>query len=163
MAGADRYLGAASRPNLSIILPDLLVGEYPRVADIPWLRDAHGVTAVLSLQDDLDLATRALEISALENGYRECALEFHRMPIPDCDDRALAGSIHDIVERLHQLLLRGRRVYVHCNAGMNRAPTVAIAYLHRHRDMSLPQARDFVKQRRHCVPYMRVLEGRFAP
>ena len=55
----------------------------------------------------------------------------------------------------------GDRVYLHCNAGMNRAPTVAIAYLHVHHAMSLGAARDSVKQRRHCVPYMRVLEARY--
>jgi protein-tyrosine phosphatase len=55
----------------------------------------------------------------------------------------------------------GRRVYLHCNAGMNRAPTIAIAYLHVHRQLPLHEARDFVKARRHCVPYMTVLEARY--
>jgi protein-tyrosine phosphatase len=42
---------------------------------------------------------------------------------------------------------------------MNRAPTVTIAYLHTHHGLSLVEARDFVKQRRHCVPYMLDLEA----
>jgi protein-tyrosine phosphatase len=77
---------------------------------------------------------------------------------PHCDDQALAVRLSDIVALLGELLCAGERVYLHCNAGMNRAPTVAIAYLHRHHSMSLSEARDFVKQRRHCVPYMLVLE-----
>ena len=44
---------------------------------------------------------------------------------------------------------------------MNRAPTIAIAYLHVHRGLGLHAARDFLKQRRHCVPYMTVLEARY--
>ena len=56
----------------------------------------------------------------------------------------------------------GERVYLHCNAGMNRAPTIAIAYLHVHHAMPLLEARDFVKTRRACLPYMTVLEARFA-
>jgi hypothetical protein len=44
---------------------------------------------------------------------------------------------------------------------MNRAPTAAIAYLHVHGDLPLLAARDFVKARRPCVPYMRLLEARY--
>jgi len=47
-------------PALDTILPELLIGEYPRVEDLAWLRDVHGVTAVVSLQDDADLASKRL-------------------------------------------------------------------------------------------------------
>src|SRR5919198_541847 len=96
------------RPGVSVIRPGLLVGEYPLPEDAAWLRDEHGVTTVVSLQDDA-----------------------------------------------------GERVSLHCNAGLNRAPTAAIAYLHVREGLSLEAARDEVKQRRHCVPYMRVLEVYF--
>jgi len=147
-----------NRPGVSVILPGLLVGEFPTPADAAWLRSEHGVTAVLSLQDDFDLASKGLKLAELEHAYRTHALHFHRLPVPDCDDQALALRLGDIVALLGELLRAGERVYVHCNAGMNRAPTVVIAYLHRHHGMSLSEARDFVKQRRHCVPYMLVLE-----
>src|SRR5213078_1779644 len=38
------------RPGVSVIRPVLLVGEYPLPEDAAWLRDQHGVTAVLSLR-----------------------------------------------------------------------------------------------------------------
>jgi len=44
---------------------------------------------------------------------------------------------------------------------MNRAPTVAIAYLHTIRGFALRAARDLVKQRRACVPYMQMLEAHY--
>lgn len=47
------------------------------------------------------------------------------------------------------------------NAGMNRAPTLAIAFLHVHRGLPLRAARDHVKARRACVPYWRLLEQRY--
>jgi protein-tyrosine phosphatase len=56
----------------------------------------------------------------------------------------------------------GARLYLHCNAGMNRAPTVAIAYLHRHQGFAIGVARDYVKRRRPCVPYMTLLEAHYA-
>ncbi|HXQ20345.1 MAG TPA: dual specificity protein phosphatase family protein [Candidatus Acidoferrales bacterium] len=151
----------AGHPECAVILPNLLVGEYPTPADALWLRAERGVTAVLSLQDDADLASKGLELAEITRAYEAHALRFHRMPVPDCDNEVLAARLDAIVGLLDELLSSGERVYLHCNAGMNRAPTVAIAYLHSCRDMPLSAARDFVKDRRSCVPYMRVLETHY--
>ena len=59
-----------ARPQLDAVLPELLVGEYPRVEDLPWLRDEHGVTAVVNLQDDADLASKRLRAPDLERRVR---------------------------------------------------------------------------------------------
>ncbi len=149
------------RPDLSVILPNLLVGEYPTPDDAGWLRGVHAVTSVVSLQDDADLASKGLQLADLERAYRAHALGFHRIPVPDCDNHVLAAKIESVVSLLSDLLARDERVYLHCNAGMNRAPTVAIAYLHAQRGLSLAEARDFVKRRRSCVPYMLVLEAHY--
>lgn len=151
----------AGHPEFAEILPNLLVGEYPTSDDARWLRGTQRVTAVLSLQDDADLASKGLLLAEIEAAYRAHGLRFHRMPVPDCDNDCLQARLDAIVGQLRELHDGGERVYLHCNAGMNRAPTVAIAYLHVHHDMSLDAARDFVKQRRHCVPYMRVLAARY--
>jgi protein-tyrosine phosphatase len=149
------------RPNLSSILPELLVGEYPTPADLPWLRREHGVTAVVNLQDDPDLAGKGLRLRELECASREHGLEFHRVPIADGDNAMLLARLDHAVDLVHQMIGDGHRLYLHCNAGMNRAPTVAIAYLHVHRGFALVEARDFLKKRRHCVPYMTVLQARY--
>ena len=148
-------------PNLTAILANLLVGEYPTPEDVEWLRAMHAVTAVLSLQDDADLASKGLQLADLEQAYRQHAVRFQRLPVPDCDTDFLAARIDIIIATLHELISGGDRVYLHCNAGMNRAPTVAIAYLHTHHGLSLLDARDFVKSRRPCAPYMTVLEARY--
>ena len=152
-----------ARPNVSTILPELLVGDYPTPRDVAWLRAEHAVTAVLNLQDDPDLAGKGLRVPDLERAYREHGVTFHRVPIADGDNAMLLSRIDTAVALLHESIEAGHRLYVHCNAGMNRAPTIVIAYLHVHRDLSLAAARDFLKQRRHCVPYMTVLEARFGP
>lgn len=150
------------RPSHSVILPELIVGEYPTPGDAGWLRHERGVTVVVNLQDDPDLAAKGLRAHELERAYVEHGVAFHRVPIADCDGDSLLARLDRAVDLLHVALQRGERVYLHCNAGMNRAPTIAIAYLHLHRGMSLEVARDFLKERRHCVPYMTVLERRFA-
>lgn len=147
------------RPGLSEIGPALLVGEYPTPDDAGWLRDAHRVSAVVSLQEDADLAAKGLSAAALEQAFQAHGLGFHRIPVPDGDNQALAARLGGIVALLARLLAAGERVYLHCNAGFNRAPTVAIAYLHVHEGLSLGAARDLVKARRPCVPYMDVLEA----
>jgi hypothetical protein len=149
------------RPDVSLIVPGLLVGEYPTPEDAEWLRAAHGVTAIISLQDDADIASKGLRVRELEQAYRRHGLGFHRLPVTDCDMEMLAIRLDAIVTLLDELLGGGGCVYLHCNAGMNRAPTAAIAYLHRHHGLSLNAARDLVKARRHCVPYMSVLETRY--
>jgi hypothetical protein len=157
------FVGAApragGRPAVARILPELLIGEYPTPDDAAWLRSEHGVTAVVSLQDDADLACKNLRLSALERAYREHGLRFHREPLPDGDGEVLAARLDPLVALLARLLDAGERVYLHCNAGLNRAPTVAIAYLLACRDLALAEASALVKERRACVPYRRVLEA----
>lgn len=154
-------------PSFNEIVPGLLVGEYPNLNDFAWLRDEHGVTAVISLQDDADLASKRLRAAEVESACAEHGLVFHRQPIMDGDPEALAYALPPVVQRLDDLLAAGARVYLHCNAGYNRAPTVAIAFLHFRRGMSVPAATALMKERRSCVPYLSAIElvvsGRVVP
>ena len=149
-------------PGVTVLLPHLLIGEYPTAADAVWLRTAHQVSAVVSLQDDADLMSKGLNLEELERAYERHGLIFHRVPVPDDSAQVLAMQLDEIVALVGRLTAHGHRVYLHCNAGMNRAPTVAIAYLHAVHGWSLSAAREFVKDRRHCVPYMQLLEARYA-
>ena len=147
------------RPGVSAIVPDrLLVGEYPTPQDAAWLRDEHGVTAVVCLQDEDDLAAKRLELAALERAYRAAGIAFRHLPVRDGDVPALAARLPAILAEIDALLGGGARVYLHCNAGFNRAPTAAIAYLHAHQQLGLHDAWSLVKQRRSCAPYRRALE-----
>jgi len=151
------------RPSVSEITDYLLVGEYPRAHDIEWLRDEHRVTAIHNLQDDEDLRINALDIAVLREVSARHGIKLVRTPIQD-------GSADDMGDRLRAALsdlaklVEGReRVYLHCNAGLNRAPTLAIAYLRAHGGMSLNEALAHVKQRRSCGPFMTILEDHFGP
>jgi protein-tyrosine phosphatase len=160
LAPASRPSG---RPDVSEIRPHLVIGEYPTPEDADWLKTSLGISAVVCLQDDVDLHFKFLRDADLRRAYDGSGIEFHRVPIADGNASALAAALDDIVDLVQRLITQGNRVYVHCNAGMNRAPTVAIAYLHVHEGLSLDAARDAVKERRLCVPYMTVLAARYAP
>jgi protein-tyrosine phosphatase len=146
------------RPTWAEIRPPLLVGEYPTPADVAWLRAELRVTAVVSLQEDADLAAKGVRERELAAVYAEHGVHYRRIPVRDGDNDAFAARLGDIVTLLVQLVSAGERVYLHCNAGFNRAPTAAIAFLCAHEGLDLGAARDAVKACRTCVPYMGVLQ-----
>jgi protein-tyrosine phosphatase len=158
--------GPAARPNghpdHAFVLDQLAIGEYPTPEDVDWMRGTPAFSAVICLQDDADLDRKGLSLRALERAYAGKGIAFHRRPVPDGDADSLRARIDETVALVAELLARGERVYVHCNAGLNRAPTVAVAYLHVHHGQTLEAACALVKSRRPCVPYMRMLATHYA-
>lgn len=156
------FLRPAARPGVSTILGDrLLIGEYPTPDDVAWLRDEHGVEAVVSLQDDIDLNYKGIDRPSLSRAYADARIPLHRFGVVDGDPEDLLASLGPILARLHALLAGGRRVYLHCNAGFNRAPTVAIAYLRAYRGRTIDEAHAEVQARRACAPYLTILRRYF--
>jgi len=151
------------RPSVSTITDLLLVGEYPRISDIGWLKQAHRITAIHNLQDDEDLRINAIDLVALCDTCRRHRIKLVRTPIRDGSADDMAARLRVALERLEQLLRDRERVYLHCNAGLNRAPTLAIAWLRAHAQMSLNEAMVYFKKRRACGPFMTVLEAYFGP
>jgi len=151
----------SGHPDHAAILEELLIGEYPTPEDAEWLRSTRAVSAVVCLQDEIDLDRKGLSLAALQRAYAESGVRFHRVAVPDGDLERLRGRLDEVVALVAELIERGERVYVHCNAGLNRAPTVAIAYLHVHRGLSLDAACALVKARRPCVPYMSLLAAHY--
>ncbi|HXR35564.1 MAG TPA: dual specificity protein phosphatase family protein [Candidatus Binataceae bacterium] len=149
-------------PWVTEILPELLIGEYPRPQDVGWLKRVHGVTAVLNLQDDEDLKVKGLDLKSLAAAYEHHGVTMVRLPIPDASADHLERALDSAVLRLHGLIESGERVYLHCNAGLNRAPTVAIAFIHVHRMMDLSAATALVRKRRSCAPFTIMLQEFFA-
>ncbi len=150
------------RPSVTEICPELLIGEYPRPQDAVWLSQCHRVTAVHSLQDDLDLRLNGLDEAALAEAYAAAGIRFARTPIADAGADSMAQRLDPALACLRRLVAEGERVYLHCNAGLNRAPTLAIGFLHVQGGLPLREAMEHVKSRRACGPYMTVLENYFA-
>ncbi len=152
---------ATGRPDLTLILPTLLVGEYPRPEDVVWLAAEHGVRAIVNLQDDEDLRVKGIALADLQRASAACGIVHHHFPIPDFQPENLRGQLEGLLRLLAELDSIGSVTYLHCNAGFNRAPTVAIAYLHVRHGMPLSAACDHVKAQRPCGPYMQLLVAHF--
>jgi protein-tyrosine phosphatase len=144
-----------------VVVPELVVGAYLEPHDLPWLTAEREVRAVLNLQDDFDLAAKRLRLPELRRACQDAGVAFERVPVADGDHETLAGRLPDIVALLERLVRAHGRVYLHCNAGMNRAPTVAIAYLHVHHDLGLQAAITLMKSRRSCLPYVTALKAAY--
>lgn len=149
------------RPSVSWITDSLLVGEYPRVGDIEWLKDEFSITAIHNLQDDEDLRINGIDVVALREACRHHQIKLVHTPIRDGSSDDMAARLADALRSLEELLGGKERVYLHCNAGLNRAPTLAIAWLRANAGMSLNEAMAHVKKRRACGPFMTVLEAHF--
>ncbi|HEY6418850.1 MAG TPA: dual specificity protein phosphatase family protein [Candidatus Binataceae bacterium] len=161
--GHARPTRHSGRPAVAEITPELLIGEYPRDEDVDWLKDTHSVTAVLNLQDEEDLRVNGIDIDAMRERYAEHGIKLVRTPIPDGSADEMKTHLKVALDDLHELIDAHERVFLHCNGGVNRAPTLAIAYLRAFGRMSLNEAQAHVKTRRACGPFMTVLEEYFGP
>jgi len=133
------------------IEPRLFVGAFLESAhEVEMLRRQEGVTAVLNLQTDEDI--REFFGGPLEALYAAGGVKLCRVPVRDFDASDLQQKLPECVAALSHLLEKGHTVYLHCTAGANRSPTVAIAYLHWRLGWDLGSAVKHVEQCRDCAP-----------
>jgi protein-tyrosine phosphatase len=132
----------------------LFVGSCPMTeGDIIQLK-AEGVTAVLNMQTDDDIRNREIDWAAMEDAYRRHGIAIRRFPVEDFSPSDMRRKLRAGVRILDELIHAGHVVYLHCNAGINRSPTLAVAYLHWVGKMDLVEARDYVMSCRPCDPYV---------
>ena len=135
------------------IQPRLLVGAFLESShEVEMLHEEEGVTAVLNLQTDEDLRMERFFAEPLEELYGSSGVKLCRMPVRDFDESHLQERLPECVGALHRLLKEEHTVYLHCTAGVNRSPTVAIAYLHWCLGWELDSAVKHVEARRPCSP-----------
>lgn len=117
--------------------PQLYVGPSVHPSDVPRMQRA-GITAVLSLQQPgIDLPQAAVERM---RAACEPRIVFRNVGIRDYDPSAVIAALPSALGSLHALISGGRIVYLHCSEGINRAPSVALAYLVRHERMGIDDA-----------------------
>ena len=141
------------------IIPERLwVGAYPRAEDLSEFR-SMAISAVISLQDQKDAAGLGISVKKMTGAYTQAGIEFRHVEVRDFDKADLLEKLARCVDALDAALAQGSaRVYLHCTAGLNRAPTAAAAFLIRSQGMSARQAYDYVVARRYCRPHLDVLD-----
>ena len=126
--------------SLSWVIPGkLAVGGIPQAADDHLTLANANIKVVLSLCAEIEgslpeTVTRNFNCLRfiLPDRYYTTQVETHQL------DKA--------VEIVHQSVQNQLPIYVHCLAGIERSPTVCIAYLCRYQNLELWEALNWVKQ-----------------
>ena len=140
------------------ILPQLFVGACPCApVDIDSLKTDFGITAVLNLQTDEDFSSWHIKWHEMEAAYLRRSIKLRRVPVQDFNPEELRQKLPACVQALNGLVRAGHAVYVHCNAGVNRSPSVVVAYLHWVQKMSFNEAVAYVLNRHPSDPYVETI------
>ena len=135
----------------------LAVGSYPHTPDHILFLQESGVRAVVNLQSDADLRGRGVDWNVMWPLYTRLGIRASRVPILDFTPADLAKHLDRATDEVRKHVDGGRKTYVHCNAGLNRSPSVVIAHVAEYRSLDLASASAWLEERHDCVPYPDVL------
>jgi dienelactone hydrolase len=132
------------------VIPHLFVGAAPLADDDFQQLKALKVTAILSLQTEEDGQEGAIESE--RSAAVEAGISFTNLPVTDFDRLELLWKLPKCVATVERILAAGDTLYLHCTAGVNRSPTVAVAYLHKCLQWPLEEALEYIRGYRNCCP-----------
>lgn len=116
--------------NWDQITPRIVIGSCPMSGgDLERIRRDARATALLSLQHDKCHAHLGIDHGSLCRHGARLGLTLARHPIRDFDAADARRQLPGAVRTLDGLLDNHERVYVHCTAGMGRAPLTVLGYL----------------------------------
>ena len=145
--------------NFGRIESDIFIGNAPQSSvDVARLKQMK-ITAVISLQSDHDFKAHRIDWTKLQSAYQYNRIAIERFPIIDFDEADLGNKLAQPVKALHAFLSLGNRVYVHCNAGVCRAPATVLGYLCHYRGMNIEQGLEYIRRNRpQAHPYISAVE-----
>ncbi len=145
--------------NFGAVETKLLVGNAPQSpVDVARLKQMR-ISAVLSLQSDYDFKSYKIDRKALFTAYDDNDIQLHRIAIIDFDEIDLGDKVAEAAKTLNQLFSVGHSIYVHCNAGVCRAPATILTYLCFYRGMTIEEGLDYIRLARpQANPYLKAVE-----
>ena len=104
------------------------------------------------MQTEEDFASWGIDWPDMEATYRASRIEVRRRPVADFNPEALRQRLPSACKPWTNCC--GRDTWSRAlHAGMNRSPSVVVAYLHWVRGLGLDEAVDYVLLRHPCDPY----------
>ena len=97
--------------------------------DLERIHSETGVSGVLSLQHDDCLSYWRIDYDELKKTADRLRIEMVRCPIIDYDVPDMRRNLPNAVSSLAYLTTQGHKTYIHCTAGLGRAPLTVLAYL----------------------------------
>ncbi len=147
--------------NWGEITPQILIGTCPmKPEDLAEIKAGTNVSAVFSVQHDDCLAYWDIDYAEMLAEGERLGLTMARHPLRDFDLVDQRKNLPYAVVELAQLQAAGHRSYVHCTAGMGRAPLVVLGYLTLVERIDPEEAiRKILKGRPVAVPSWEALHG----
>jgi atypical dual specificity phosphatase len=142
----SRIPAITRRPWQSPITDLISLSACPLLEQVEKLK-AERYDAVLSLVEPFEVESHLFGIPAKPEDWRKAGIEFLNLPNPDMTP-VRDEDVERGVEFLHRNISLGRRVLVHCQAGVGRSATIVICYLIKHGGMSPRHAAAFVQAKR---------------
>ncbi|CAL5333692.1 unnamed protein product [Camellia sinensis] len=147
--------------NYTLITDKLIVGSQPqKPEDIDHLKREEYVAYILNLQQDRDIEYWEIDLKSIIKRCRDLEIRHMRRPARDFDPDSLRSGLPKAVSSLEWAISEGNgKVYVHCTAGLGRAPAVAIAYMFWFCDIDLNTAYNRLTSKRPCGPNKSAIRG----
>ncbi|KAK4835883.1 hypothetical protein QYF36_015736 [Acer negundo] len=147
--------------NYNFIRPDLIVGSCLQTPeDVDKLRQI-GVKTIFCLQQDSDLEYFGVDIRAIQQyagTYDD--IQHLRAEIRDFDSYDLRMRLPAVISKFYKAINRnGGITYVHCTAGLGRAPAVALSYMFWVQGYKLSEANSLLLSKRSCCPKLDAIKS----
>ena len=152
------------------VAPSLLCGTQPRnLGEVEILQKEHGVTHIVCLQRDEDAAHWGVDLRGVAKEAERRGIRHARAEARDFDPHSLRKALPTAVRLIDEGLSSSgsrsssssssNRVYVHCTAGLGRAPAACIAWLKWFGGLDLDSAIRQVTSIRPCGPRRDAVRG----
>jgi len=135
--------------KIGVVTEQLALGPAPQDEDDFRALKRAQVTTVVSLETEEDETDGGKSERRLAEA---CGMKLVSLPVMDFNRLELIKKLPACVDELERLIADGDVVYLHCTAGVNRSPTVAVAYLHWKLRWPLEEALEHMGRCRNCCP-----------
>lgn len=143
--------------NYTRILDDLIVGSCLQTEEDVEVLEQEGVRTIMCLQEDSDMEYFSLDVEPIrQRCVRGGMIEHLRHAIRDFDPYSLRRRLPGAVSLIAQSDLKkgdtSGTTYIHCTAGLGRAPATALGYMWWMKGIPLDEAYAHLTGLRPCKP-----------
>ena len=147
--------------NWGHITPEIIIGTCPMTNDdLKYIHAETCISAVFSLQHDDCLSHWHIDYNDLLRIATKLNIKMLRCPIKDFNIPDMRKNLPRAVSSLGKLITKGHSTYVHCTAGLGRAPLTVLAYFIWLKELSPDDAiKIILKGRPEAEPAWEALHG----
>ncbi|EAS07016.1 dual specificity phosphatase domain protein (macronuclear) [Tetrahymena thermophila SB210] len=130
------------------ITENLSIGSFINSAnDISSLHKL-GVTAIVNLQTKRDMERKYVNAQEIRKICKSKGILFINTPIRDNDPVDYVQRAPEVLDIIEDLYKANHHIYIHCTAGIGRAPQTAILHLVLHRNYKINEASELIFSKR---------------